>query len=159
MPAIARQAGVSVPTVYRHFATKQELLEAIYPHVVRRAGVDAVTPPSSLNELRTGVASIFGTLAAVDAESRAAMSSPAAEEARRVSMPQRLAMARRLLEADAPQLAAADRDRIARLLVVLTTSSTFRAWHDHLGLSVEEAAHDVDAIVRAAIAAASGGAA
>jgi hypothetical protein len=41
IPAIAREAGVSVPTVYRHFGTKAELLASVYPHLVRRTGVDS----------------------------------------------------------------------------------------------------------------------
>src|SRR5688572_15008779 len=55
IPAVAREAGVSVPTVYRHFATKQQLIEAIYPHVMRRAAVKQPPPPRSISELRDGV--------------------------------------------------------------------------------------------------------
>ena len=32
IPAVAREAGVSTPTVYRHFGTKHDLLDALYPH-------------------------------------------------------------------------------------------------------------------------------
>ena len=36
IPAVAREAGVSVPTVYRHFATKRDLLTSVFPHVLHR---------------------------------------------------------------------------------------------------------------------------
>jgi hypothetical protein len=69
-------------------------------------------------------------------------------------MPDRVAMFRQLAESIVPTLSDVDRDRIARLLVILTTSSSMRVWRDHLGSSVDEAADDVDWVVRAAIAAA-----
>jgi AcrR family transcriptional regulator len=37
--AVAREAGTSVPTIYRHFGTKRELLAALYPYLERRAGL------------------------------------------------------------------------------------------------------------------------
>src|SRR3989337_1926667 len=52
VPAVAREAGVSVPTVYRHFRTKRELLAAVYPHAARRAGIDGIADPRSLDEVR-----------------------------------------------------------------------------------------------------------
>ena len=70
-------------------------------------------------------------------------------------MVRRLGWAREFAQTSAPGLAEADRDRIARLLVVLTTSSSIRMWRDQLGSSVEEAADDVDWVMRAVIAAVS----
>ncbi len=154
VPAVAREAGVSVPTVYRHFATKAELLAAVYPHLVRRAGLDEFVAPRSLDELYDGVRAIFERIDSFDDLARAAMASPAAAEARQLSMPDRLALTRRFADSVTPSLREADRDRIARLLVILTSSSALRMWRDHLGSSVDEAAGDVDWLVRAAIAAA-----
>jgi AcrR family transcriptional regulator len=153
IPAVAREAGVSVPTVYRHFATKADLLAALYPHAVRQAGLDRPVPPASLDELREGVRAIFDRLEHGDDLARAAMASPAAEEARALTMPGRLAMGRSLADSIRPKLAVRDRDRIARLLVVLITSSSLRVWRDYLGSSVDEAADDIDWVIRAAIAA------
>lgn len=156
IPAVAREAGVSVPTVYRHFGTKHDLFEAVYPHVVRRAGLDALVAPRSMDELRNGVRAIFDRLDSADHIARAAMASPAAEEARRISMPGRVALGRQLADSIVPELAEGDRDRIARLLVVLITSSALRVWRDHLGASVDEAADDIDWVIRAAVAGAPG---
>lgn len=153
IPAVAREAGVSVPTVYRHFGTKQDLLAALYPHVVRRAGLDHLVAPTSIEELRGGVRAAFGQLDALDDLARAAMASPASDEPRRLSIPRRLAMTRQLADSIVPGLQSADRDRISRLLMILLSSSSLRTWRDHLGASVDEAADDVDWIVRAAIAA------
>lgn len=156
IPAIAREAGVSVPTVYRHFATKQQLIEAIYPHVMRRAAINQPPPPRSISELRDGVRSYLAYLDSLDDQARAVMASGAADEVRRATMPNRVAVFRRLADSVEPKLADADRDRLARLLVVLTQSSSLRMWRDHLGLSINEVAEEIDWLVKAAIAATQG---
>ena len=155
IPAIAREAGVSVPTVYRHFATKAELLAAMYPHLLRRSGLDELVPPRSMDGLRDGLRALFERTDSFDDLARAAMASPASDEVRRLSMPDRLAWARDLADSVEPPLPVLERERIARLLVVLTSSSAIRMWRDQLDASVDEAADDVDWVVRAAIAAAS----
>jgi AcrR family transcriptional regulator len=151
VPAVAREAGVSVPTVYRHFRTKRELLAAVYPHAARRAGVDAIADPRSLDELRPMIRALLERLDNLDDLSRAAMASPGASEVRHATMPTRLQRIRRLTDTIEPKLRKADRDRITRLLAVLMTSSSLRMWRDHLGLSVDEVAKEIDWIVRAAI--------
>ena len=153
VPAVAREAGVSVPTVYRHFGTKRDLLAAVFPHVLRRAGLDDLSPPRSIEELGTGVRALFERIDSAGDLARAAAASPAADEVRRVDMPARLQMSHRLADSIVPKLAPGDRDRIARLLTILISASALRVWRDHLGSTVEEAASDIDWVIRAAIAA------
>ncbi len=155
VPAVAREAGVSVPTVYRHFRTKRELLAAVYPHAARRSGLDTIADPRSLDELRPIIRAVVDRLDTLDDLSRAAMASPGASEVRHATMPTRYERIRRLTDSIEPKLRKADRDRITRLLVVLTASASLRMWRDHLELSADEVADDVDWIVRAAVAAAS----
>ena len=157
IPAVAREAGVSIPTIYRHFGTKPELLAAVYPHLARRAGFNEVVAPTSVDEFREMVRTIFGGLDSLGDVARAAMASPTAEEARRTTMPGRFGMSRRFAQTVAPTASKADQDRIARLLLVLTTSAAMRMWRDHLGSSVDEAADDVDWMLRSVIAAATAG--
>jgi AcrR family transcriptional regulator len=144
IPAVAREAGVSVPTVYRHFPTKHDLLAAIYPHAMRREGLDEVVVPTSMDELRHGLRAHFERTDSLGDLARAVMASPASDEVRRLSMPRRLAAFRQVADSIEPKPSKADRDRIARLLVILTASSALRLWRDQLGSSVEEAADDVD---------------
>ncbi|HET6744983.1 MAG TPA: TetR/AcrR family transcriptional regulator [Candidatus Limnocylindria bacterium] len=153
IPAVAREAGVSVPTVYRHFGSKEGLLDAIYPHVLRRSGLDRLPPPRSIEELRAGTRAYIERVESFDELARAAMASPGSEEVRARSMPERLAIFRRIADTVEPKLADEDRDRLVRLMVVLSTSSSLRTWRNHLGASVDETADDIDWIVRAAIAA------
>jgi AcrR family transcriptional regulator len=153
IPAVAREAGVSVPTVYRHFGTKRDLLAAVFPHVMRRAGLDELVPPRSIDELGRGVRALFERVDSAGDLARAAAASPAAEQVRRVDMPARLEMSRRIADSIVPKLAPADRDRVARLLTILVSASALRVWRDHLGSTVEEAANDVEWVIAAAIAA------
>ena len=153
IPAVAREAGVSVPTVYRHFGSKRNLLKAVFPHVVRRAGIDELIPPRSIDDLGRGVRDLFDRIDSAGDLARAAAASPAAEEVRRVDMPARLEMSRRLADSIVPKLTPGDRDRIARLLTILISASALRVWRDHLGSTVEEAANDIDWVIKAAVAA------
>ncbi|HEX8026229.1 MAG TPA: helix-turn-helix domain-containing protein [Candidatus Limnocylindrales bacterium] len=154
IPDIAREAGVSIPTVYRHFSTKQDLLDAIYPYLERRAGRGALVVPAHIDELRDGVLRIVDQLDSFDALARASMASPAAEEGRHRSMPRRLALVGTMVDTIEPPLPTRARDRLVRLIVILTSSQSLRTWTDHLGMSPDEVADEIEAIVQAAIAAA-----
>ena len=154
IPDVAREAGVSVPTVYRHFRTKRELYAAVSPHLGRRAGFGEVVQPHSVEEFHEMVRTVFGGLDSLGEVARRAMASAAADEARRAQMPARLAMSRRLAATVAPGASRADLDRMARVFVVLTMSSAMRVWRDLLGSSVDEAADDIEWMLRAAIASA-----
>ena len=155
IPAVAREAGVSVPTIYRHFRTKGALLSAMYPFAARRTGLDAVPDPTSVEELRAAIRAYIERLDGLEDMARAAYASPIADEVRHATMRSRVQRIRRLADSVKPKLPKVHRDRITRLLVVLTSSSALRMWRDHLGASVEDAADDIDWVVRAAIAAAS----
>lgn len=154
VPAVAREAGVSVPTVYRHFGTKAGLLAELYPHAARRAGLDGIPDPSTVGDVRGAVRAVFERLDALDDVSRAAFASPIADQVRHATMPSRFERIRALGKSVEPLLAKADLDRITRILVILISSSSLRTWRDHLGSSPEQAADDIDWILRAAIAAA-----
>jgi AcrR family transcriptional regulator len=153
IPAVAREAGVSVPTVYRHFGTKAELLAAMYPHAARRSGLDRLALPTSIGDLRPSLSAFFEHVDAMGDMERAAMASPIADEVRHATMKGRFERIRRIGDTIDPPLSKADQDRITRLLVVLTSSGSLRMWRDHLGSSVDEAVDDIDWFVKAAIAA------
>jgi AcrR family transcriptional regulator len=155
IPAVARQAGVSIATVYRHFGSKSGLLKALYPHLMPRVGMYDTPPPGSIREFRNLIRTVFDRLDAADDLARVAMASPAAQEARSATMPDRLRFSRQFVGAIASELPDADQDRIARVAVVLTMSSSLRTWRDHLGASADEAADDVEWTIRSLIAASS----
>ena len=154
IPAVAREAGVSVPTVYRHFGTKADLLAAMYPHAARRSGLDKVPDPTSMRDFRSSLRAIFERIDSLDDMARAAMASPVGNEVRHATIQMRYQRIRRLGESIDPPLSTTDLERITRLLVVLTQSASLRMWRDHLGASVDDVADDIEWILQAAVAAA-----
>jgi hypothetical protein len=152
IPAVAREAGVSVPTVYRYFRTKRDLLDAIYPFSVRRAGGVEPPPPTSVDDFGASVRVVFEQFDKLSDVERAAFASPGAEAVRALSIDRRLAFARAATDAMAPNSTTEDREHLARLVVLLTTTASARMLREHLGLSVQEAVAEVDWAVRAAIA-------
>jgi hypothetical protein len=109
--------------------------------------------PESLDGFGPGLRKQFASLDAMGDVQRAAIASPAGEEARRSNMPGRIARTRQLAEAIVPAGSAIDRERLTRLLVVLTGQAAFRTWRDDLGCSPDEAADDVEWAVRTLIGA------
>jgi AcrR family transcriptional regulator len=151
IPAVAREAGVSVPTVYRHFRSKRDLFAALYSHVVYRGKIQQLPLPDSLDGFGPGLRKQFASLDALGDMERAAMASPAGEEARRSNMPSRIARTRELADAIVPKSSTIDRERLTRLLVVLTGQAAFRTWRQDLGCSPDQAADDVEWVVRTLI--------
>src|SRR3989442_6840266 len=116
MPAVAREAGVSVPTVYRHFKSKAALVAALSPHLVGRAGLMDLALMESA-DLSTIVHEMYRRNAGMEAEVRAALASELGQETRRRMMPQRVVLARKTIAAHLPGLTGDDVDRLTRALL------------------------------------------
>jgi AcrR family transcriptional regulator len=142
IPAVAREAGVSVPTVYRHFKSKAALVAALSSHLAGRTGL---MDPSMLegSDLPAIVHEMFRRNAGMDAEVRAALASELGQEARRRMMPQRVALARKTIAERVGGLTGDDLDRFTRVFLILTSSATMRAYKDYLGMDASQAAKDV----------------
>jgi AcrR family transcriptional regulator len=152
IPAVAREAGVSIPTVYRHFSTKAVLLEAVHPYFMSKMGFDRMPSQVSLDELEGTLRMGFHGIEQLGDLTHAALMSPVGEQARRAQMPARARAMRVAADGLAPDLPPATRARLGRLLLLLTTTSSFRTLHEHLGLSTDGAAADVAWLIRAAVA-------
>lgn len=140
MPAVAREAGVSVPTVYRHFGSKAGLVAALGPYVARKAGLWPTQPITSVDEAGAAVREIYGHLEQMDDTLRAAMASELGQQARRATMPERRRAHRDAVRATVGELPNEVIERLTDLSIVLFSSAAFRAFKDYLGLSADEAA-------------------
>jgi len=143
MPAVAQEAGVSIPTVYRHFGSKKELFAALGPYAARQAGLMPDSQPWTLEEEPELIRGIFHRSELIDDTLRAAMASRMGQEMRRQLMPERLDMHRQAIVRSLPGLGDEDLERFARILMLLHSSATLRAFKDYLGASADEAADDV----------------
>jgi len=142
IPAVAREAGVSVPTVYRHFRSKAALVAALSPHLIGRTGLMDPTLMEGA-DLPTIVHEMYRRNAGMDAELRAALASELGQQHRRRLMPQRVAIARKTIAARLPGLTDEELDRFTRVFLILTSSATMRAYKDYLGMDAAQAADDV----------------
>jgi len=116
MADVAERAGVSVRTVYRSFATKDELLDGVIDwinqDIVRRGG----TPPTERHNLEAGTTTVIEAIFEIEPLYRALFATAAGRESHR-----RSASIRRegLAQAYAAEMADLDDDAARRLGAVL----------------------------------------
>ncbi len=143
VPAVAREAGVSVPTVYRYFRTKKDLIEALGNYLLeKKMGINASTLqlPRSPEELVAALNSTFLRIESQDDTVLAASASGLSYEMRKEALPQRLHMIEQALAPVADQFNEADRIRLRNVVLILSSSAIVRAFKDYLDLSAAEAA-------------------
>jgi AcrR family transcriptional regulator len=140
IPAVAREAGVSIPTIYRHFGSKQGLVEALNPYVVAKGGLMPEELPETLADFGPLARRMFRNLAGMDLTLRAAMASELGQQVRQATMPMRLGMIRDVIGRFAPDVEEDERDRLANLALILMSTPTFHAYKDYLGLGPDASA-------------------
>jgi len=148
MPAVAADAGVSVPTVYRHFSTKRELVAALGSHLLDQTGLAPSTPPEDLSGMEDMARQVFRRYDEMDLTIRAAMASQLGNVIRRDKMPERLAYFRRAISASAPDLDETTLDLMTHVFVLLFSTATMRAFKDYFGFSSDLAATHVSWAMR-----------
>jgi AcrR family transcriptional regulator len=148
IPEVARESGVSVPTVYRYFATKRELIESLGIYILQKLGAVDRQLPRNPEELIAGVKELSRRYEELDETMRAAAMSEFAYEARRGILPARLKMYEDALAPVSVGLSAADRTHLRNVVLVLCSTATIRAFKDYLGLSGEETADNIAWAIR-----------
>jgi AcrR family transcriptional regulator len=143
IPAVAREAGVSVPTVYHHFGDKAGLIRAVSDHLDQSEFLEPPMQPTSPAGLADHVRSVFPRL-----DGRRALMAPAfrlaeGEMVRREQIAGRIAMIRASLAPVEPCFDPPTFDRLAAIVTVLCTSETVGLLQDHLNLTMADAAEAV----------------
>jgi len=142
IPAVASEAGVSVPTVYRHFSSKKALVDAVYDRYSDEIDVTwHDNPPRTLDDFLARVPGVFARQEAVPDTLRKVMSGPTGVRARRDHMADRLERVDAMV--GSLGLQGEDRDRLREVLVVLTSSAVQHAFRDYFGVGPDVAADRV----------------
>lgn len=150
IPAVARMAGVSVPTIYRYFRTKRELIESLNSYIMQKSGIAAAAqPPQSPEELIALVKELFLRYEGVDEVLRAAAMSELSYEMRQQVLPRRLELIEEALRPVTDHFNETERIYLRNSVFILTTTAVIRAFKDHLNISGEEAAETVAWVIRA----------
>lgn len=137
MTSVAEQAGVSEPTLYRHFPTKRDLFTALGSELYRRT--TSGVAPSSLDELVAFLPALYESFAAMEAVTRWNLVAPKGE-AVRPGVEERLPILRKALGDALADLPEAEAQHMLRVSLLLTSPTCLLYWQDYLGVSVEEAA-------------------
>jgi AcrR family transcriptional regulator len=148
IPAIAREAGVSVPTIYRYFRTKRELVEALSSYTMLKIGGNMPPMPHSPEELIAIIKMLFTKYEGADEMLRAAVMSEQSYELRKELLPQRLKLIEEALRPVAGRFNEADWIHVRNSVFILTTTAAMSAFKDYLNLSGEEAADTVAWAIR-----------
>jgi AcrR family transcriptional regulator len=143
IPAVAREANVSVPTVYRNFPDKKTLVRETALYLRAKRGPTGV--PEQLDDLPAAVRTQFLQTASATETVRAALASEPvlASYREQGAHEQRLGGNRRLLEDAIAHMSPADQDQVVLVTTVLCSSAALRAFREVAGASPEQAADAV----------------
>lgn len=138
MPAVAGQAQVSLRTVFRHFPTREELLDATWINLNGRLG--EVPDLEGVEELAGFVPELFQRYAGLEPEIRAVIFSSILHASRRRQGSSRATQLRRAIDAvTEPGEDASARRMVRALAYVLTVPTAMVLLKDTYGLTTEEA--------------------
>lgn len=159
VPAVAREAGVSVPTVYRYYKSKEELLRGLAEAYEARLGGSSPLPPPPADCDRLGpyLRALFLAYEEMEPALRTVIATGTGSRVRRTQVLQHLRMIEDWLDAVAPDLSDEDHVCLRDVIAVLTGSATQRAFKDYLDLPAEEAARLVTWAMRQLVRAAQSG--
>jgi AcrR family transcriptional regulator len=138
MTAVAKRAGVSEPTVYRHFPTKRDLFAALASHQFQ--AVAAGLAPASTDDLAQAVRTVFQRSADIENTVRWTLAAPDPQRVPRPNVQARLAMLRTALRNVLEDLDDGTAQLLLRTLLLLTSPMAWLYWKDYLGLDPAEAA-------------------
>lgn len=149
---LAAAAGVKERTVYRHFPSKEALLDAFWSWINERAGFAAY--PQSERDLVEQPKAVFAGFDAIEGLVRASISSRAGREMRLRRLPERRAAFERSLAGVMGGLAPERARQLTAAIHLLYSAPAWQVMRDLAGLSGAEAGEAVSWAIRTLIAAA-----
>lgn len=122
--SVARSAGIATRTLYRHFPTRPDLLDAVWEEIDHRLGLSQI-PATSSDALLAFVPQLFARLDAHAAIVDALITSSTGHEMSRRTGERRLEAIESALASETAKMARGDRDRLIGLVRVLTSPMTW----------------------------------
>lgn len=151
IPLIAREAGVSIPSVYRYFPTKRHLISALddYAHQKGSFTLAEFPPMGTPEDLAKTIPLTFKRREAIESTLSAAMNSRLGYAIRRPEFEERAKHFAKALRPAMKRLSPRERQWLTDVVFVLSSFSSVRAFRDYLGLNTDEAGKRVAWAVRA----------
>lgn len=132
--AVAQQAGVTEMTVYRHFPTRQDLLQGLWEHLNRQMD-PAVGMPVRAQELRDQHRSLFAGFDKIPSQIIASISTPQGREMRAALNKKRRKAFAAIVDDVADRLGHAEKTRAAAVLQLLHSAYAWASLREQWGLS------------------------
>src|ERR1700737_3841931 len=135
---VAARAGVSEPTVYRHFGSRDGLLEALASRQFRQ--ITEGIEPTSVDDLARAVSTVFERATSSQDLIRWTLASPMAAGSGRAQRSGRPPMIAKTTEAAARGLSKGDHQNLELVLLVLPSPLVYLYLHDLAGIDHRRAA-------------------
>lgn len=129
---VAREAGITERTVYRHFATREQLLEATWAHVNTYIGMKDF--PQSAQELIERPKQLFPAFEGRGEVIRAMLASPQGRELRLHANQERQAAIRAVVKGARPDLREPALTRLSAAVQLLSSAAGWATMTDYWGL-------------------------
>ena len=146
--AVARESGVSRPTIYRYFRNKRAMVEAVGVEYASRLGTGDAYRTGDLDGALAHVPGIFARWEALGPEMKVAARAANARTMLPDQLERRLSDTRRILEPHFGEMPEPDRERLVRLVMILMSSGALDLVHRYLDASSEESADLVTWTIR-----------
>lgn len=137
--AVAKRAGVTEMTVYRHFPTREDLLRGLWRQLNARMGA-GIGMPASIDELLAQHGNLLRGFDRIAPQIVASITTPQGREMRAALNPQRRRAFRAIVDEAAPHLGPAARTRAAAILQLLHSAHAWMSLRDQWGMDGREAA-------------------
>ena len=135
---VAKDAGVTERTIYRHFQTREDLLKAVWPRMQARIGVSGY--PQDVEALLAAPGRLYPRFDAEAGAVRASMYSQAGREIRMSANPARHQAMQACVAEALPKLDEQARRRRAAVIQMIGSSHGWACFKDYWGMDTEEAA-------------------
>ncbi len=136
MRAMARRAGVAERTAFRHFASREELLDALAVEVAQRLELPSL--PSSAAGLVTVPRALYRAYEARASLTRAALHSELFDRMRLTAAQERWRAISALVDAFAPQRSERDRKLAAANIRYLLSATTWHYYRYYFNFSLKD---------------------
>jgi AcrR family transcriptional regulator len=135
---VAKDAGVTDRTVYRHFQTREDLLKAVWGGMQSRIGLGGF--PQTVEALLAAPGALFPRFDAQEGAVRASMYSQAGREVRASANQSRQQAIQACVAEALPDLDEAARRRRAAVIQMIGSSHGWACLKDYWGMETQEAA-------------------
>lgn len=150
---VARVAGITMRTIFRHFPTREELLSAFWKWQLEETGGQTILGPASVESLLQKIREFFESLDAQENLIRAVISSPQGREIRKEANRIRLEKMLEFVKMIVPELSKRERHSMAAGIISVSSVLSWLFMRDNCGYdgkrAGEAAAQTVQFIIEA----------